>query len=331
MLADILLGPWASAWASGNTLDYFALVLCAALGADIAFRGGLFNLGLEGQIYAGGVSSSAVLLFLPQSVPSVPPFAALSLAAAAAVCTGLVMGGVCSLLKRRTGANEMITSFLLSAAVSPVCDYLIAGAMRDSSGSLLATARFASVLPRLLPPSALSLSAPLALLLFAASRLYLYGTGAGYRFRSSGGAPAFAVYGGIRPQTYWTGAMGVSGALAGLAGFFFAAGTDGLCYQGFSGGLGWSGLSAALIAGRSSVSLLPVALVYASLSEGLDKTLEASGLSLDAAVLVEAAVLLFATVRLTRKPTGVFASLRGLTSRLTARFVRNRADGGANK
>jgi simple sugar transport system permease protein len=135
----------------------------------------------------------------------------------------------------------------------------------------------------------------------------------------------------MRPEAYWTGAMGASGAFAGLAGFFFAAGTYGLCYQGFSGGLGWSGLTAALIAGKGFLSLLPVALVYAALSEGLDKTLEASGLSLDAAVLVEAAVLLFATVRLTRKPTGALTAFRGLPSRLTARFARNRADGGANK
>jgi simple sugar transport system permease protein len=271
-------------------------------------------------------------LFLP---PSVPSFAALPLAAAAAVLTGLSMGGICALLKRCTGANEMITSFLLSAAVSPVCDYLIVGVMRDTSGSLLATPRFASVLPHILPPSALSLSAPLVLLLFAASRLYLYATGAGYRFRVAGSEPSFAVYGGISHETYWTGAMGASGAFAGLDGFFFAAGTDGLCYQGFSGGLGWSGLTAALIAGKSSFSLLPVALVYSSLSEGLDKTLEAAGISLDAAVLVEGAVLLFATVQLTRKPTGVLAAFlrltRGLPNRLAARFARKGGGNGANK
>jgi simple sugar transport system permease protein len=80
------------------------------------------------------------------------------------------MGGVSGFLKEKFNINELITSFLLSAALSPVADYLISGPLRDTAGNLLASPRFdpARRLPLLLPPSGLSLSFPLILILIGA-------------------------------------------------------------------------------------------------------------------------------------------------------------------
>lgn len=292
-LRAFFAGPWSSPWFAGNTLDGIALLLTASLGALISFRGGCFNLGGEGQIYLGGLAASAVLLAGGGAFPW------LWLAPAAALLAGGFMGFVPGLLRRYSGADEMITSFLLAAALNPVADYLIAGPMRGAGANLLATARFPAdrLLPRLLPPSNLSLSFMLAPLLVLAAQLFFSKTAAGYRFSIAAAAPAFARYGGVESGRYRIPAMTVSGALGGLAGYFAVAGTYGICHQGFSGGLGWNAIAVALVAQAHPLGLFPAALVYGWLKAGSDSALLAAGLNFETAAFIQAAVLLLATVR----------------------------------
>jgi simple sugar transport system permease protein len=297
-------GPWSSPWFFGNTLDGIGLLLTASLGALMAFRGGTFNLGGEGQIYLGGLAASVVLLagqgwVPPGNTVAGNPAAFLCLAALASLFMGGFMGGFSGLLKRRLGMNELITSFLFSSALIPLADYLIEGPWRDSSGNLLALPAFSPelVLSRILPPSNFSVSFIYALLLVAGGHIFINKTIRGYQFRISGSVPSFARYGGMEPEKAWIPAMTVSGALSGLAGFFAAAGTHGRCYLSFSGGLGWNAIAVALIARNRPLALLPAALVYGWLKSGSDSALLAAGLSLETSSFIQAAVLLFATAR----------------------------------
>jgi simple sugar transport system permease protein len=250
-------------------LDSVTLRLCAGLASALAFRSGLFNLGGEGQIYLGGLAASVVFLSSGNGV-----FRPLTLlaAAAAALVAGGVMGTISGLLKRYTGANELITSFLLASACTPAADYLIAGPLRDPSGNLLATRRFSPdfLLPHILEPSHLSISLIFALIFVVIAHFFINSTASGYRFRIAGSAPAFARYGGIEQRRYWTPVMGISGALCGITGFFAVAGTYDLCHVQFSGGLGWNGIACALIARNQCLTLIPVALVYSLLNAGAD-------------------------------------------------------------
>ncbi|WP_010254697.1 ABC transporter permease [Treponema primitia] len=295
-LIAFFISPWASPWFLGNTLDGIALLLTASMGITIAFRGGCFNLGAEGQVYLGGIAASAVLLS-PASGNGASA-GLLCLACLAAMAAGGAMGALSGILKRRFGANELITSFLLSAALVPVADYLISGPLRNPGGNLLATQRFAAnrLLPRLLPPSNLSLSFVFALGLILLGHIFLYKTVWGYRFKTAGSAPEFARYGGINPEQRWIPAMTVSGSLAGLAGFFAVAGTYGLCHQGFSGGLGWNAIAVALIARNRPLALIPAALIYGWLKAGSESALLARGLNFETSAFIQAVVLILATI-----------------------------------
>jgi simple sugar transport system permease protein len=300
-LRAFFIGPWASPWFLGNTLDYISLLLTASLGIALAFRGGCFNLGGEGQIYLGGLAAALVLL--PGGAGEGPAgdaaaFGLLCLAALAALATGGVMGAVSGVLKRKFHASELITSFLLSAALTPLGDYLVSGPLRDPTGNLLATPRFPSnrLLLRLLPPSNLSVSFAFALLLVIGGYLFINKTAPGYRFRIAGAAPDFARYGGIQPESAWGPALIASGALAGLTGFFAVAGTYGRCHLGFPGGLGWNAIAVALIARNSPQALFPAALIYGWLKAGSDSALLASELNFETAAFIQATVLLLATV-----------------------------------
>ena len=298
-VVHFLANPWSSVWFAGNTLDYMALLLCVSLGAAFAFRGGIFNLGLDGQVYLGGLAAACALLFMP---PGCPPGLLLCLAAAAAALTGALMGLFCAFLKRTAGANPLITTFLLSSALTPAADFLIAGPLRDNSGSMLATARFAATLPRILPPSNLSISFIISICLCLAAHIFISVTGAGYRFRIAGGSPAFARYGGIDAEGLCVPALGLSGALGGLCGFFAVAGTYDLCYQGFSGGIGWAGMAVALIAKNRFPALLPASLFYAALKSALDQTLLSSVMSVNASQLLQAMILVLAAVASAKRP-----------------------------
>ena len=294
-ITAFFIGPWSSPWFLGNTLDGIALLLTASLGAAISFRGGTFNLGAEGQIYLGALAASVVLL----SSNTISPAVLLPAAAAAAMAAGGVICGFSGTLKKYFRMNELITSFLFSSALTPLADYLIKGPWRDPKSNLLALPAFPPdlILTRLLPPSNLSVSFIFSLLLVIAGHIFINKTYLGYKFRISGAVPGFARFGGMDPEKAWIPAMAVSGALSGLAGFFAVAGSYGRCHAGFSGGLGWSAIAVALIARNQPLALFPAALVYGWLKSGSDSALLAAGLNLETSSFIQAAVLLFATVR----------------------------------
>jgi simple sugar transport system permease protein len=155
--------------------------------------------------------------------------------------------------------------------------------------------------PKLLPPSALSLSLPIILILTLLAHFFIHNTAVGYRFRISGAVPRLARFGGINPERRFVPAMLVSGGLAGLCGFFAAAGTYGKTYTGFSGGIGWTAIAAALIAGNEPLALIPISLFLTSLRAGSDAALLQAGFGFETAAFIQAAVLLLAALPLGRR------------------------------
>jgi simple sugar transport system permease protein len=270
-----------------------ALLLTASLGALAAFRAGCFNLGGEGQLYLGGCAAAVVLL----NGSGIPGTVMLFLAALTAAASGGLMGGVSGLLRKQFGANELITSFLLSAALIPVGDYLVSAVLRNPEANLLATDTFAPerLLSRILPPSNLSVSIVIAVALAFLLHLFIHHTAPGYRFRIAGAAPNLALSGGIDADKRFVPALATSGCFAGLTGFFAVAGTYGKCYQGFSGGLGWDAIAMALIAGNEPLLLLPAAFVFGAAQSGAGAAMLQAGFGFETAAFIQAAILLLAT------------------------------------
>jgi simple sugar transport system permease protein len=294
ILEAFFIGPWRGAWFLGNTLDSIALLLTASAGTLLAFRSGCFNLGAEGQVYLGGVAASCVLLIGSEWNHAL----VLLCAAAAALLTGACMGGISGILKRYCGAHEVISSFLLSSALTPVADYTINNYLRDKGGNLMASPPFSATLPKLLPPSHLSLSFIVSIALILILSLFINKTAGGYRFSIAGADHAFAHYGGIEAKRYWVSSLAVSGALCALSGFFAVAGTYGRCHLGFSGSVGWNALAVTLIAGNRPLALFPAAFLYGAVKAGSDSALLITGIQLETASFIQGAVLLLATARL---------------------------------
>src|SRR5512133_3511564 len=188
--------------------------LCAA----VAFRMNLFNIGGEGQLYAGAITGATVALLLA-SAPSPVVIAAMILAGAAG---GAALAAIPGVLRAFFSTNEIITSLMLNYVVALILDYLIF----DSHSYLRDTSGFeASVFPqgKMMPDSATwpswgihGLVLPLGFLV-AVWGLYAR-TRFGFEVRVIGGSARAGRYAGMRTRRKIIAVMCLSGAIAGIGG-----------------------------------------------------------------------------------------------------------------
>jgi simple sugar transport system permease protein len=287
--------PFSSLYYLGNMLNKTGLFAMAGIGMSLAFRGGVFNLGGEGQVYASALTATLVL----QSLPGIPALLGLPLALAAAAATGGLLAGLSGELRRRWDTDELISSFLLSSSVVYTIDYLITGPLRDSESFLLATPEVAARfhLPEILPPSHLNLTLIAALLLSAGMSHYLWNTFRGYELRMCGLNREFARYGGIPVERYYSIPMVLSGVFYGLTGALFVTGTQHMLAQGGTSGLGWNGLAVALVARNNPILAVPAAFVFAFLETGMRSAMVSSDFTFELGSIIQAVVLFLITAR----------------------------------
>lgn len=289
------LGPFESLYRFGNMLGSSTVLVLSALGASLALRGGLLNLGGEGQIALGGFAAAMAALGLEGWGPW---------AVAPAVALGALAAGLLALLsgwcKARWDTSEMISSFLLSQAAILVVDHLVSAVFIDPASNLLSTRRIpASMwLGEILPPSNLTWAFVLALGAAAAAHLALWGTKGGYKLRMCGQGGRFASYCGIDQGACQMAAMFVSGALHGAGGALAVFGTYHMAFRDFQAGMGWNGFATALLAGSAPLMTVPAALFFSWVESGARIATQKSDLSVQVASLVRAAVFLLATVQL---------------------------------
>jgi riboflavin transport system permease protein len=292
-LASFFTGPFSSRYYFGNMLSLASLFIITGGGMAIAFRGGVFNLGGEGQVYTGAFVAAMTGLILPPSMGTAGIVVLLLIAAAA----GALVAGTSGMLKRLWDTDELISSFLLGQALVYTIDYLIIGPLRDSSSFLLSTPPLpaAFLLPRIMPPShltpALFLAPCIAWLLY----LYLFKSSRGYELRLCGLNREFARYGGIPVARYYVVPMVISGALYGLAGALSILGTHHMAIQGATAGMGWNGIAVALIGATHPLLVIPAALVFAFLEEAAATATLSSNISLELSAIVQGVLFLFIT------------------------------------
>lgn len=290
-------GTFSSWWHTGNMLNIAVLLTPAAIGASVALRSGSFNLGGEAQLYAPALITALVLTRISGIAPDAVVFITALLAALA---TGAVIAAISGILKVRFHSSELLTSFLLSAAMVPLLDYLIAGPLRDPGKNLLATKAIPEALriPPIAPPSFFNSSSFLVLILAVLWVVFLSRTGAGYRLRMTGTAREFAAYTGINTGRIIITGMTVSGALHGLSGFLAITGTWYTCHQGITSGMGWSALAIALISGKQAAMIVPVALIFSWLQVSGDNALLSTRFDFDSNSLLLAVLFIVISARM---------------------------------
>jgi simple sugar transport system permease protein len=263
----LLEGTWGNAYGFGQVLYKTTTLTCTGLAVALALRAGLFNIGAEGQLAAGGFMAAALGLLLPAGTPAV---LAVPLCIVAAMVGGGAVGAVPGALKARFGAHEVIVTIMLNFITLALLNWIVAAKLHVPE-TLHTPEVHAGRIARLGGPftgSAANWTILLALLAAAGVWWYLFRTRRGYELRAVGLQPDAAEYAGVRVGGVWGRAMAVSGALAGLGGVNFVLGYKGYYEDGFAGGAGFLGIAVALVGRNDPVGVVLAALFFATLSQG---------------------------------------------------------------
>lgn len=235
----------------GTMIDNACILMIAALGDAVCLTAGEYNLGGDGQIYAAAFACAITITSCGGLLPPIALMAGL----AAAIFASVILSLLSVVLKVCRGVNVLLSTYIASCAVTPIIDSLIAFRFR-AEGNLLATSLISGDVspPRIMMPSnltSLSLAAPILCILVA---VYLQKSETGKKLFITGVSNEVALYAGIKVSSLSSYALIFAAMMHGAAGFIMAAGTYRCCVQGFQNGIGWSALTAALMARHSTSS-----------------------------------------------------------------------------
>ena len=280
------------------TLNHMGPILAVALGAVIAVRSGLLNIGQEGQIAIGAMAGAAVGL----AVVAPRPIALAMILASAAVAGGL-WAGVAAGLRFGRGVSEVITTLLLNFVAFQVVSFAVnrSWLLQETlpEGSVLSASPqsdplpAAGRLPTLISGPGFRLHSGILVALAGALvvAFLLARTRWGFNLRMVGLNQRTAKRAGVSPVAVGAGALMASGAFAGLAGGILLTGTAFRVNDGFSSNYGWEGLLVALIAGARASLAVPAAFLYGALRAG-GGVLASTGVSPRIVGVVQALILL---------------------------------------
>lgn len=260
---DPLFGPAASYSRPQLLVKAAPLVLIAA-GLAVGFRAGIWNIGAEGQYIIGGIAGAAVAL-AAYPAAGMWIFPAMVLAGALG---GWAWGMIPALLRNHFGASEILVSLMLVYVAQKVAAWMAFGPMKNPEGFGFPGSRNLQQYPSAANPELISGSgAHWGVVAAAATVLATWFLMSrhirGLQIRAAGLAPRAARLAGVRPETLVAFCLGLSGALAGMAGLFEVAGPAGQITDSFGSGYGFTAIIVAFLGRLHPVGILLAGLLLA--------------------------------------------------------------------
>jgi len=268
--AVAFVAMWRGAFADLRTITELLIkatpLILIAAGLAVAFRASIWNIGAEGQFYAGAVAATAIGIYFG----GLPAYLHIPLLLGAAILAGGLWGMSAGWLKVRFGASEIVTTIMLNYIAIIGTGYLVTGPMIEGAGKYPQTAKIAeaAMLPRFLPPTRLHLGFLIALVVCLAMYVLLFKTSAGYAIRAVGINAEAARYAGIDVPKNVLLAMALSGGAAGLAGGVEVAGVAFRLYQQISPGFGFDGIAVSLLANNNPLGIIFSGILFGALRSG---------------------------------------------------------------
>ena len=268
---DMLLECFTTGYGFGQVLQKTTQLIFTGMAVAIAFRGGIFNIGAEGQMTIGAFCIGIAGTF----DYGLPKILTIILCIFAGMAGGAVWGGIPGWLKSRFGAHEVITTIMMNFIAFALVNWLIeipGVAMKETvhTYSVLPNAQLPKLdsISEIFAGSTGNFSFFLAIFCAIAGWFYLFYTKPGYELRATGLNPLAAETYGIstRKVTFFT--MALSGAIASLAGADFVLGYKHYFELDFSTGVGFMGIAVALLARNHPIAVIPSAFLFGILAYG---------------------------------------------------------------
>jgi len=286
-LVEGMGGSWRALAETGVAATPYVLTgLAVALG----FRGGLFNIGAEGQLYMGALGAVVV----GYAVGGLSTWLHLPLALAAGALGGAMWGAIPGVLKARLGTHEVINTIMMNYIAIKLVDYLVKHVLRDPTASLDRTPAIltSAELPRLFGPyTRLHAGLLVALAAVVLVAWLLDKTTLGFEICTVGTNPHAAQYAGMHVARTLVLTMALSGMLAGLAGAVEILGLYHTLPAAFSTGYGFDAIAVALLARSRPLAVLPAALLWGGLRNGAGLMQLRTGVSIDLINVIQALVI----------------------------------------
>ena len=289
-----LAALWRGAFGSWYALTSATLVravplIIIGLGLALAFRAGAFNIGAEGQFYAGAIAAT----WVGSHLAALPRPASLLLVAGAALAAGAAWVALPVLLRVHYGVTEVISTLVLNFVAESLVSLAVQGPLQERSGIYPQSDPIA--LPARLPLLTGRLHAgALVAVLGAVALWYLFArTMQGFRLRVVGAGPRAAeISGRIDAGRTLAWALLGSGAIAGLAGGVEVSGVSYALFQNLSPGYGFTAIAVALLARLHPLGVVGAGVLFGALEAGAGAMQREAGVPAVAVYVVEAVVIL---------------------------------------
>ena len=271
--ALLLKGGFGSVFAWSETLTRAIPLILTGLAATVAFKARLFNIGAEGQLYAGALAAVAVGGLHGGTGFEVSPWLLFPLMMLAAALAGALLLLGPALLKTKLGVDEVVTTLLLNFIMLLAVSLMLDGPMKDptamgwpQSVALQGELELSKLIAQTRLHTGLIGAAALAVALWALMKY----TVLGFDLRALGANARAAAFAGVPVTRTVVLVALMSGALAGLAGAIEVAGRTGYVTLDMSPGYGYSGIVIAMLAALHPLGVLAASVFVAGVLVGAD-------------------------------------------------------------
>ena len=291
-------GAFGSLKALSETTVWATPYIFAGLAVAFAFKGGLFNIGAEGQLAFGAVAAAWVGYSLPGVLgTTLPAVIHIPLALGAGMLAGAMWGFIPGWLKARTGGHEVINTIMMNYIALNITSFLLNGPMKDPN-PLNVVARTPGIaesarIPPIFPDFRFHWGFVLALLVAGLVWWILWKTTLGFEIRTVGANPNAARYAGINVPRIIIISMTLSGLLAGLAGTIEVTGLNYRHELGFSVGYGFDAIAIALLGKTHPLGVVLAALLFGAMRNGATRMQFLTQIPVDVISVIQALILLF--------------------------------------
>ncbi len=295
-------GAFGYAEGFGYTLYYTTGFIFTGLAVAVAYHAGLFNIGVEGQAYIGGLGVGIICLTLGEYAPWYVVFPVAVIAGGA---FGAAWAFIPAYLQAKRGSHIVITTIMFNFIASSLMAYLLVDILKPETTMATESRVFAvsSWLPKMheffalfgikMASSPLNISFIFALLCCVFVWLFIWHSRWGYEIRSIGANPSASSYAGINYLKTIVITMLLSGMLAGFFGINVLQGELHQIKLNFVEGFGFTGIAVALMGRNHPVGVLFASLLFGFLYQGGAELSFEYGVDRNIVVVLQGLVILF--------------------------------------
>lgn len=269
---QLVVGAFGSERAIARTLRFSTLFVLAGLAVAVAFRAGVFNIGVQGQFIVGGMACVMSIIWTAPYLPTgvIGGVILIGIGIASAVVSGGLYGALPGALKAYADANEIITTIMLNFIAIGVVGWLVNGPLRGEDARSVRTEQLPDYVafPQVVfsDPNFSVVGFGIAVLAVVSVAFVLTRTRYGYDMVTSGYQATAARFSGVDSKRTIVATMTLSGMIAGLTGAVFAIMIQGSYTDPAGiGSYGFDGIAVSLLAANNPIGVIPAGILFGGL------------------------------------------------------------------